>query len=264
MNDFMARYQDQWNGVLSGFDLVFRGQFPLNHETGMKGYLSGHDLRLKDFGEHTEAISRKVKQACLAVMEKASRPVAVAGRAIARPTRSRFNGLRARLQTWFPVSITIFLNVREWLAQQRERSGMRYPPASELLHLGGGFGANTNADERANPGPLGTVFGPMGATVHPVFAELCQRSPMQYYWTSQDSEWAMDLVLGDAEQLRRLYPRLEHLAMTGFSSPDVLRFMGKPVRPDGTGGHILTAHPLRSDVHPSGVRIKHRLACQCC
>jgi hypothetical protein len=33
MNDFIARYQDQLNGVLSGFDrLVFRGTLPLNHE----------------------------------------------------------------------------------------------------------------------------------------------------------------------------------------------------------------------------------------
>ncbi len=37
MNDFIVRYQDQLNGVLSGFDrLVFRGTLPLNHEAGMK------------------------------------------------------------------------------------------------------------------------------------------------------------------------------------------------------------------------------------
>jgi len=55
MNDFIARYQDQLNGVLSGFDrLVFRGNLPLNHEAGMKGYLWAHGLGLKDFGEHAE------------------------------------------------------------------------------------------------------------------------------------------------------------------------------------------------------------------
>lgn len=41
----------------------------------MKGYLWAHDLRLKDFGEPAEAIRRKVKQAALAGMERAARPV---------------------------------------------------------------------------------------------------------------------------------------------------------------------------------------------
>ena len=76
MNDFIARYQDQLNGVLSGFDrLVFRGNLPLNHEAGMKGYLWAHGLGLKDFGEHAEQISVRIKEASLAVMETAGRPV---------------------------------------------------------------------------------------------------------------------------------------------------------------------------------------------
>ena len=45
MNDFIARYQSQLSGVLAGFvRLVFRGQLPLNHTRGMKGYLWAHDL----------------------------------------------------------------------------------------------------------------------------------------------------------------------------------------------------------------------------
>ena len=76
MNDFIARYQGQLNGVLSGFDrLVFRGTLPLNHEAGMKGYLWAHDLGLKEFGEHAEQISRRAKEASLATITAAGRPV---------------------------------------------------------------------------------------------------------------------------------------------------------------------------------------------
>lgn len=39
----------------------------------------------------------------------------------------------------------------------------------------------------------------------------------------------MDIVFGEAERLRRLYPQLIHLGMVSFSSPDVMRFMGKKV-----------------------------------
>lgn len=83
---------------------------------------------------------------------------------------------------------------------------------------------------------------------------------MQYYWTCQDSEWAMDIVCRDRDQWERLYAQLVHLGMTSFSSPDVLRFMGRKVTRQGTavGGHAV---PVSSDlkVRPNRVRIKHRM-----
>jgi hypothetical protein len=70
----------------------------------------------------------------------------------------------------------------------------------------------------------------------------------------------MAIVFRDRQQLQRLYPQLVHLGMTSFSSPDVLRFMGKRATHQGTprGRHEL---PVTSDlkVRPNGVRIKHRL-----
>jgi hypothetical protein len=95
---------------------------------------------------------------------------------------------------------------------------------------------------------------------HPLFSEICTDYPMTYYWTCAQSEWAADYVFADASQLRRLYPQLLQLGMTSFSSPDVLRFMGKKVSRQGTplGGYEL---PISTDlkVRTQGVRIKHRL-----
>jgi hypothetical protein len=76
MNKFIARYAEDLNGVLSGFDrLVFRGTLGLNHENGLRGYWWANQLGLKDCGDHAEKISRRVKETSLAVMEKAGRPV---------------------------------------------------------------------------------------------------------------------------------------------------------------------------------------------
>src|ERR1017187_4954242 len=62
MSDFIARYQDQLSGTLSGFDrLVFRGTLWRNRLTGLKGYLWAHQLGARDFGEHAEQISKRVK-----------------------------------------------------------------------------------------------------------------------------------------------------------------------------------------------------------
>src|SRR5438552_14852971 len=64
MNDFITKYQNELTGTLSGFDrLVFRGTLWRNRLSGMKGYLWAHGLGSKDFGEHAEQVSRRVKEA---------------------------------------------------------------------------------------------------------------------------------------------------------------------------------------------------------
>src|SRR5215467_9163879 len=83
---------------------------------------------------------------------------------------------------------------------------------------------------------------------------------MKYFWTCQDSEWATDLMFRKAEELRRLVPALLHLGVVSFSSPDVLRFMGKKVTSRGNAAAGLRL-PLSSDlkIRSNGARIKHRL-----
>lgn len=318
MNQFIAKYQQELNGVLRGFDrIVFRGTLGLNHETGLKGYLWANHLGLKDFGEHAERVSKRVKEASLAVMEKAGRPVrylnsgkdnkqelaqamaakegiqsgpvcaltavelcttyAIRGdRASGKIRLERayrkclfvyqywihpvFGFLSARLQTWFPFSLHLYLNGRAWLACQMKEVGMPYRRHDNCFTWIEDFPRAQQLMDTQLTCPWGQHFDGIAQQVHPYFPELCRHYPMNYYWTCQDSEWAMDIVFRDRQQLQHLYPQLVHLGMTSFSSPDVLRFMGKKPTRQGTprGAHEL---PVTSDlkVRPNGVRIKHRL-----
>jgi hypothetical protein len=54
MDEFIAKYQDQISGVLSGFDrLVLRGTLrQISHPFGLQGYLWANQVLLKDFGAH--------------------------------------------------------------------------------------------------------------------------------------------------------------------------------------------------------------------
>jgi hypothetical protein len=317
MNNFIARYQDQLNGVLSGFDrLVFRGNLPLNHEAGMKGYLWAHGLGLKDFGEHAEQISLRTKEASLAVMETAGRPVRYLNsgkydkqqmaRAIAtadgivngpicalkavelctsyaiRGNRAErkiqlersfrkclfiyqywmhplFGFMSARLQTWFPFPIHIYLNGREWLARQMDRAEIGYRRHDNCFTWIEDFGRAQKLMDDQLKTPWTDLFNGVAQQVHPLFPEMCKRYPMNYYWTCTESEWAMDLVFRDAQRLQRLYPQLVRLGMTSFSSPDVLRFMGKRVNRQGAPfGRFEAAVTSDLKIRPNGVRIKHR------
>jgi len=76
MNEFIARYQDQLSGVITGFDrLVFRGNLPLNHEVGMKGFLWVKGVAWKDYARYVSEVSQRVKQASLASLEELRRPI---------------------------------------------------------------------------------------------------------------------------------------------------------------------------------------------
>ena len=317
MNEFIAKYQHQLHGVLSGFDrLVFRGQLGLNHEAGLKGYLWAQGLALKEFGAHAEKVSRQVKEASLAVMEAAGRPMrylnsgkydkqqlakaiaqadgiqsgpvcalsavelcntyAVRGDRSTQKIRLEracrkclfiyqywihpvFGFMSARLQTWFPFPIHIYLNGRLWLARQLAEAGIQYRRHDNCFTWIADFPRAQQLMQSQLAAPWAELFDAVALQVHPHFPELCRKYPMNYYWTCQDSEWAMDLVFRDPQQLQRLYPQLVHLGMTSFSSPDVLRFMGKKVTRFGTATGRYEV-PVSSDlkVRPNGVRIKHR------
>lgn len=318
MNEFIAKFQTHLSGVLTGFDrLVLRGTLALNHETGLKGYLWAHHLGLKDFGAHAEQISQKVKEASLAMMQDAGRPVrylnsgkddkqalaqkialqerissgpicaltavelcssyAIRGDRAAGKLRLErayrkclfiyqywahpvFGFMSARLQTWFPFPIHIYLNGRLWLARQMEEAGIRYRRHDNCFTWIEDFPRAQQLMDTQLAAGWAPLLDGVAQQVHPFFSELCRHYPMQYYWTCQDSEWAMDIVFRDRQQLQHLYPQLVHLGMTSFSSPDVLRFMGKKVTRQGApwGGWEV---PVSSDlkVRPNGVRIKHRL-----
>jgi len=169
--------------------------------------------------------------------------------------------MSVRLQTWFPFPVHIYLNGREWLARQMDGAGIRYRRHDNCFT----WVENLERAQKLLNEQLHTnwiqLFDPLVRPVHPLlFSELCVNYPMRYFWTCQDSEWAMDLLFRHSEQLRRLVPRLLHLGVVALSSPDILRFMGKKVTCRGNPAAGLKL-PLSSDlkVRSNGARIQHRL-----
>ncbi len=172
-----------------------------------------------------------------------------------------FGFMSVRLQTWFPFSVHIYLNGREWLARQMDRAGIGYRRHDNCFtwveHVDR---AQTLLNEQLKANWV-QLFDPIIQQVHPLlFSEMCVNYPMKYFWTCQDSEWATDLMFRNSDELRRLVPQLLHLGIVSFSSPDVLRFMGKKVTRQGNAAAGLKL-PLSSDlkVRSNGARVKHRL-----
>ncbi len=77
MQQFISRFQDRIQGVVSGFDRVlFRGSLRnLNHAHGMEVYLYMNDILFKDYESHVKRVSKRLKALSIAPVLQQKLPV---------------------------------------------------------------------------------------------------------------------------------------------------------------------------------------------
>lgn len=163
-----------------------------------------------------------------------------------------FGLIGTRLQTWFPFSIQIWMNGREWLSVQLRQAGIDFQRADNTFtFLAEPERAQHLLDlQRATNWP--TVLTELRSTIHPLHAEIFRAAPMDYYWSVYQSEWATDLLFRSPAALGRLYPKLYRHATLHFQSPDVMRFLGRKVH-GNFQGELTSSFKNRTE----GVRVKH-------
>jgi hypothetical protein len=165
-----------------------------------------------------------------------------------------FGFLYARIQTWLPFPIQIGMNGREWLSRQMDRAGIAYDRHENCFPRIDDVRRAQQLMDRQLRVSWPTVLAGLARELNPAHDELFRTSPTAYYWSVYQSEWATDVMFKNAASLAAIYPALVHHAITGFSSRDVLRFLGRRVRTD-FAGEVVSDFRGR----PEGVRIKHRV-----
>jgi hypothetical protein len=317
MQQFIARHKDGINGTLSGFDrLVFRGTLrSIAYVDGMQNYLHRNGVLLKDFGQHVEQVSERLKRASVSAAEGSGRPVVYLpssstskeqeARRIASEEDLRegliailtcvepcqtfeiyrnreekklelkarqrkclflyhywldptFGFMNARIQTWFPFTIQICLNGREWLGRQMDLQGIKYLAAGNCFPWIEQWDRAQQLMDQQLKTEWPKVLDSIAHQLNPVHDEIFERSPVRYYWSTYQHEWAIDVVFREPDELSRLYPRLIYHGITTFGSGDVLRYLGKPVPLSGNvprnfRGEVVSTLKER----PEGVRVKH-------
>lgn len=171
-----------------------------------------------------------------------------------------FGFIHARIQTWFPFAIQICLNGRTWLARSMDAAGLRYVQRDNCFTwLEDPERAQRLMDQQVRAAWPELLNG-IARELNPLHEAMFRDWPIEYYWTTYQSEWATDIMFRDSASLAALYPKLVHHGLTTFRSPDVMRFLGHKVSANGNLPSRLEAE-VTSDIkqRPEGVRIKHRL-----
>jgi len=163
-----------------------------------------------------------------------------------------FGFMNTRLETWFPFNVQICLNGREWLGQQLKRRHSRFERADNCFTmLGNPELAQRLMDEQLRcdwPAALNAI----ARALNPLHDEVFAPSPMDYYWSVYQSEWATDLLFQSPAALAALYPAMVRFGIENLKSPDVMRFLGRKLH-GNFKGEATTSYKKRVE----GVRVKH-------
>ncbi len=176
---------------------------------------------------------------------------------------ARFGLMHVRLQTWFPFTMQVWLNGREWLARQLDQAGIAYVRHDNCICQVDDLQAAQRLLDEQRRVSWSTLLNQLALQVHPAHETIFARCPehaRNYYWSVAESEWASDLLFRDPADVLPLCERLAGYSLRVHGPADVMRFLGRTVRCNGLpranfGGEI------HSDarVFHQGLRVKHRV-----
>ena len=171
-----------------------------------------------------------------------------------------FGFMNARIQSWFPYAIQVCLNGREWLARQMDLVGVDYQRRDNCFVWVRDYVRAQQMLNQQLSANWPKLLRQIARRLNPIHQEVFRALPVDYYWSTFQSEWATDIVFREASDLRRLYPFWIRHGITTFASSDVLRFLGKKIAAHGQVSGKVRAE-VTSDLRRrvEGVRIKHRM-----
>ena len=165
-----------------------------------------------------------------------------------------------RLQSWFPFTMHVCINGREWLCRELDRAGSGYVRRDNTLVAVEDLSLAQQLLTAQARCDWQQLFAELTGWAFPLHKTLLNGEPMHYYWSADDTEWATDVMFRSSARLDRLYPQLLRHGMQTFSSSEVLRFLGRKTTAAGAV-HGNFAGEVLSDLRqrPEGIRIKHRI-----
>jgi hypothetical protein len=144
----------------------------------------------------------------------------------------RFGLMYTRLQSWFPFTMHIGLNGREWLAEQMKVANIDYVKCDNCFTHVGDFAKAQQLMNAQVQMDWSTVLEELAARSNPLHTKLLQ--PVQpYYWSAEVTEWASDIMFRSREELTKLYPTFVRHGIETLHSSDVMRFLGHKVTSSG-------------------------------
>ena len=162
--------------------------------------------------------------------------------------------MHVRLQSWFPFTIQVYVNGREWLCQELERHGVGFERSDDkLLRVDDLDLAQRLAKQFAERNWV-RVLDAFARRFNPHLQQIVKSGFGSYYWVVDQCEVATDVMFKNRKALEEVLPEFYEAALLHLSPDHVLRFLGRKLHPS-LKAEVTTHHKRRVE----GRRVKHRV-----
>ena len=159
-----------------------------------------------------------------------------------------------RLQSWFPFTVQVWVNGREWLARHLDAEDIAYTRhANAFLHVAD-FGRAQQIANRLARTDWPPLLDDLVTSLNPVLDTIGQAGFGGYYWAADQMEIATDVAFTDRPALEQIWPELIAHATGRFGAEDILGFLGRKLHPA-----LAAEVGASSRRRPQGWRVKHRM-----
>jgi hypothetical protein len=156
----------------------------------------------------------------------------------------------ARIQTYFPFTVRIGMNGRQWLYQQlRKRQVAFQPQGNLLLSVADVPLAQELLDAQVHADYV-KILSELVRPIQPLWDHL-QAAHTPYYWIGEQTEWANDFLFHSPEDLAKWYERWVRHGIENLNCTDIMRYLGKK-NPRG----CIKEAKIELRERPEGTRLK--------
>ena len=206
--------------------LLFKGHLPLGYPHAMEEFLSHRGILFKDLKGFVLKQAERLKVHAHAVAEKAGRPYEYFESPVRKDQRARAIATRdgitaglvcvfgtiepcrsfrlaygqgrpafldrevgfchARVQTWFPFTLQVYVNGHEWLARQMDKRGLRYRRLENAFLWLEDPGRVQRLADRFAPLNWPAVLDRFAHRVNPLLRD--ELKGYRYYWATHQAE----------------------------------------------------------------------------
>jgi hypothetical protein len=171
----------------------------------------------------------------------------------------KFGLMYTRLQSWFPFTMHIGINGREWLGQPLKRAEIGYQKKDNCFTAIENFAKAQRLLDAQVTEDWPATLEKLAARSNPLHGQLLP-GVQPYYGSLEASEWATDILFRSPAELAAVYPLFVRHGMETMHSADVLRFLGRKVPATGQvhgrfEGEVLTEFQRRQE----GTRVKDQV-----
>jgi hypothetical protein len=167
-----------------------------------------------------------------------------------------FGLIHVSIQTWFPMTIQVYLNGHEWLARKLDSCGIGYTRVDNaFVRIDDLARAQALSDRLASFGWV-AFLERYARKINPLMRGLLKE--VSYYWATAQSEYATDVIFADRRWLQELYPRLLSHSIRCFGAKEVMSFLGRKLNGHFLGEVVGNLSHL-AHLRIPGARVKHRM-----